>query len=789
MIKKISLLVAVFMMSAFSMIKAQNAVGDWQIHTSFVGTQVINVAESNVWVYYLTGGTPRVVNDETGSHPVTVLEGDLFRLDKETGENEALSPVNDLSDMSIKQIYYNNAKDYLVVVYSNSNIDIIKSDGGVVNMPEIKDAVMTMSKSINDVTFADGLIYLATDFGYVVIDDRKFVVKESHLYGKPVITAAQLGNKLLLSTADGIYYGDASKYHELLSSFTLDSSKKNSRILPLTNNKFLRVTSKTRLITMTFDEEGKATFDEQDIIMSPVTVMQKTVGGYLLNVPQDGKCFKTNEEGVIVEEIETPELCSAHPSGDGKLWAAGTKGLHLLGQENYYLPNVLSFSSPLWMTYNKGKDMLYVSTPTANAYYKSITMQSMVNTYDGIRWNDVTPEGAPKTGTYWIEFLPGDDDTYFMGGWTTGLYKVTNNEIVMKYNADNSPLVKRAGAMHPITSIDRNGNLWVVQSFENAEHPVMVLPAAKAKLNQTTAADWITPDIEEAYMGHTQRACFLSTRNSNYDIKMFTDGDFEMPIVFWNSAGELNQYPERVSYKKLLDQDGQYFSWTNILCLAEDLNGIVWMGCTEGIISFNPAQAFSQDFRINHIKVPRNDGTGMADYLLDGIQVNGIAVDGANRKWIATETSGLFLVSADGTKIINKFNTTNSPLASNTVYQVCCNPNSNSVYVTTPTGLYEYFSDSSPAETSYDYIYAYPNPVRPEFGGNVTITGMMDNTLIKIADADGNVIRQLKSTGGMATWDCCDQYGNRVNTGVYLVFCSQSNGGGNSAVTKIAVIR
>ena len=787
-LKKILLLIVTVLFGMTAM-KAQNAVGDWRLHTSFVGSEVLSVAETDDWVYYLTGGTERIISDETGSRSAHILEGDLFRLDKVTDENEALSLVNSLSDMIIKQIYYNDKKDYLVVVYSNSNLDIIKSDGSVVNMPEIKDVVMTMSKNINDVTFADGLIYLATDFGYAVIDDSKFVFKESHLYGKPVISAAQLGDQLLLSTADGIYYGNADRYHELLSSFSLYKDMKNGRIFPFNGNKFFRVTSKTRLATMSVAADGTISFNEKDIIQAKATLMQKTVGGYLLNVPSSGKCYKTDDNGEVVEEFETTELCSAHPSGDGKPWACGAKGLHKLGQENYYRPNALSFSSPLWMTYNKGTDKLYVSTPTANAFYKGMTMQSQVNTFDGFQWTDVTPEGAPKTGAYWIEFLPDDDYTYFMGGWTTGLYKVTDNEIVMKYNADNSPLVKRDGAMHPVTSIDRYGNVWVVQPFENAEHPVMVLPAAKAKLNQTTAADWVLPDIEEAYTGHTQRASFLSTRYSNHDIKMFTDGDFEMPILFWNSAGKIDLHPERASYKKLTDQDGQAFAWTHILCLAEDLNGIVWMGTTEGIVSFNPAQAFSADFRVNRIKVPRNDGTGMADYLLDGIQINGIAVDGANRKWIATETSGLFLVSSDGTKVINKFNATNSPLASNTVYKVCCNPNSNSVFVTTPEGLYEYFSDSSPAEPNYNNIYAYPNPVRPEFGGNVTITGMMDNSLVKIADASGNVICQLKSTGGMATWDCCNQWGERVKTGVYMVISSRANGGSESVVTKIAVIR
>ena len=144
---------------------AQNAVGDWIIHTSFVGNQVTSVAEGHEWVYYLSGSN-------------------LFRLDKSTLENEAMTISGDLSDMGIANIYYNSDKDYLVVVYVNSNIDVISSNGSVVNMPEIKNAVMTSSKAINDVTFAPGLMYLATDVGYVVIDDSKMVVKESHLYGE-----------------------------------------------------------------------------------------------------------------------------------------------------------------------------------------------------------------------------------------------------------------------------------------------------------------------------------------------------------------------------------------------------------------------------------------------------------------------------------------------------------------------------------------------------------------------------------------------------------------------------
>ena len=747
---------------------AQNAVGDWRIHTSFVGSEVKSIAEGHKWVYYLSASS-------------------LFRLDKETGENEALNRSNELSDQTISNIYYNSDKDYLVVVYANANIDVIRSGGKVANMPEIKNAVLTTSRAINDVTFAPGLIYMATDFGYVVIDDSKFVVKESHLYGTPLTSVARVGDVLLISTPNACYCGDANDYYEQLSSFDPADIKTGCRIRPINDHSFFCLTGWTWWTSMTVNDQGQPQFTTRSLIENRTDLLQKTEGGFLLSVPLMNMCYLADEDGLNLEGTEVPdgELCS---SSDGDTWwAAGPKGLHQLGSENYYKPNALSMSSPFWMTYNKASDLLYVSTTAANAIL-GVESPTRVNTYDGVQWADVTPEGAPANGSFWIEFLPDDPDTYFLGTWRNGLLKVVDNEIAVTYDASNSPLRKKY-AMHPVTTIDRYGNVWALQSLENPEHPAMVLPAAKAKLNETSEADWLTPTIDGINTGHTVRAIALSTRNSNYDIKMFADGDFQQPIVFWNNDGELSSRPVQVQYSQLTDQDGMPFTWDNVLCFTEDLAGSVWMGSSEGVVSFNPAQAFSADFRVNHIKVPRNDGTDMADYLLSGIQVNDIDVDGANRKWIATNTSGLFLVSADGSKIIKKFNTTNSPLASNQVYQVCCNPNSNSVYVTTPSGLYEYFSDSSPAEANYDDIYAYPNPVRPDYGGEVTIVGLMDNSLVKIADASGNVIRQLKSTGGMVTWDCCDQYGERAKTGVYMVLCSRANGGSEAVVTKIAVIR
>ena len=197
----------------------------------------------------------------------------------------------------------------------------------------------------------------------------------------------------------------------------------------------------------------------------------------------------------------------------------------------------------------------------------------------------------------------------------------------------------------------------------------------------------------------------------------------------------------------------------------------------------------SNTFNVNRLKVPRNDGTNYADYLLDGVQVTCMAVDGSNRKWIGTNNSGLYLVNANGTEILEHFTTLNSELPSNMVCAVHCDKNSNRVYIGTDVSLSIYTSDSAPAKDDFSEVHVYPNPVRPEYTGWITVAGLMDNSLVKIADAAGNVFYTGRSEGGMITWNGCTPAGQRVRTGVYFVMASSGPSDTNSGiVAKILVV-
>ena len=251
---------------------------------------------------------------------------------------------------------------------------------------------------------------------------------------------------------------------------------------------------------------------------------------------------------------------------------------------------------------------------------------------------------------------------------------------------------------------------------------------------------------------------------------------------------------EKNFVKTFVDQDNKEFTFNMVddyLCLFEDSNGRLWVGFSQGVFIIpNPADFKGATVKIQRIKVPRNDGTNFADYLLESENVLAIDEDSMGRKWIATANSGVYLVSENGTEIIEHFTADNSMLTTNTVYDVACDPNSNAVYFGTVDGLFRYNSNAAPAAENYSDVYAYPNPVRPDYTGWITIRGLMENSLVKIADSAGQVFYQGRSQGGMVTWDGCDASGNRVKTGVYYVFASQSDGSDSSgAVTKILVVR
>jgi hypothetical protein len=202
------------------------------------------------------------------------------------------------------------------------------------------------------------------------------------------------------------------------------------------------------------------------------------------------------------------------------------------------------------------------------------------------------------------------------------------------------------------------------------------------------------------------------------------------------------------------------------------------------------SEAGQENITFQQIKVPRNDGSNFADYLLSGVNINFIAIDGGGRKWFGTNGAGAFLVSADNMTQLQYFTADNSKLLSNTVMSIALNQQTGEVFFLTDKGLCSYISDATTTATEMtkDNVYAYPNPVTPDYTGLITVVGLTLNADVKILSSNGKLMAEGRSNGGTFTWNGCDRDGNRVASGVYMVVTATDDGK-KGTVCKIAVIR
>jgi ligand-binding sensor domain-containing protein len=227
-----------------------------------------------------------------------------------------------------------------------------------------------------------------------------------------------------------------------------------------------------------------------------------------------------------------------------------------------------------------------------------------------------------------------------------------------------------------------------------------------------------------------------------------------------------------------------------ITALAADFDGELWIGTEAGFaVLYNANGAFGAspgDFDAQRIKVPFEGNT---EYVLGEAHISDIEVDGGNRKWMATANAGLILLSPDGTEIIRQYNTENSPIISNTIYDIEMNHETGELYIVTDLGLISLRVDASYEDPTYEQMTVFPNPVRPDYNGPITLQGIRYNSDVKVTDAAGNVVYKTQSNGGTATWHGLNSNGEKVPTGVYFFWTAMNVQGGENKVAKVLVIR
>ena len=406
-----------------------------------------------------------------------------------------------------------------------------------------------------------------------------------------------------------------------------------------------------------------------------------------------------------------------------------------------------------------------------------------VHVWNGEKWEEFEQPSDASLGHLYrdllcLDFAPSKEG-HIMVGSKAGLYEFQDGKFIKCYNKDNTSVITSPlGNNYTIISsvkYDATGKLWLLNSL--GDNSIL-------SFDQTTQ-EW-------KHYPHSEIGS-----NDRYNLTGLIIGKNNGNIWFVNNYYEKNRlYKYNYNIDELTmygptftNEDGRDITPIYVHCLAEDRNGNIWIGTTSGPLYLSMSDIKNGNNIFTQHKVPRNDNTNYADYLLDNSNIRCIAVDGANQKWFGTD-NGVYLVSDDCNTQIYHFDTDNSPLISNIVYSIAVNNNTGKVYFATDKGLCSFNNGivGSNSEMTKDNVYAYPNPVKPDYTGKINIVGLSFNANIKIVSTNGTLINEGRSAGGSYSWDGCDLNGKKVASGIYMVETATESGE-KGIVCKIAIIR
>lgn len=759
-----------------TIISQGTAIGTWRTHLPY--NNVIDVVVVDDLVYAAT--------------PLSI-----FTYNKLDNRIDRLDKVKGLNDIGINKISYNKSTQQLLIAYSNANLDIISSDGSIINIPDIKDKEILGNKTINNIYFKDNFAYLSCGFGIVVLNMDRREVADTYYIGPNgdainVFSVTYNDTSLYAATEIGLYYADINSqnladFHQWIKDQTLiHPDLAYNHVVNFNDKIYINYYSDAFNQDTMFVYNGQSwdyfnkennfehrqmnVIDNYMLIVNIYNVDVYDETGFLYNI--------WNPNGQNITPLSADKDDEFIWVGDKSLGLVKTWGMGWSGE--FIKPNGPASNNVFQLS--SGGNNIWVASGGRQSNWSKLYMRDGVFSFIDDTWKTYNAFNIPMFDTI-SDYVcaavdPSNPNVSYIGTWQSGVARFENGELTDFYNKNNSslqPWIANEGLML-ISGLgfDSQNNLWVANS--GAPNLLSV---------KKTSGEWKSFNFGGSLSGADISFLMIDDADQKWMIKrkegllvVFTDngtiddtGDDKVKTLY--STKGLGNIPGNKVYSFATDNDGE-----------------VWVGTDKGIaVFYSPESIFvsGYDYDAQQILVPRNDGSGLADYLLETELVTAIAVDGDNRKWIGTERAGLFLFSEDGLQEIEHFTAENSPLLSNNITSLTVTDDGE-VFIGTADGIISFKGTATPPQPTGTKVYAYPNPVRENYTGLIAIKGLESESYIKITDSYGNLVFQTKSEGGQAVWDGNNFSGDRVATGIYMVFAVTTDKT-EKVVTKILVVQ
>lgn len=743
-------IVILLLISAALTAKAQYSIGSWKDHLPY--NNAFSIFHYNNNIYLAT-------------------ENGLFI--KETADNSIrkLNKTNGLSDVGITAV--ENNENQLVIGYLNGNIDVIEKTD-IHNIPLLKNEAILGEKKINNININNEIAYLSCSFGILEVNlPQKEISNTYWLNASQSLAVNEIAffqNQLFAATDSGLYFAHQNDnlidFHSWnVKSFT--AGKKINALAAKDSTLFYQTADSLYSYPERFEAIAIAN-------SSIITLAQEKL--YLLSPTV---AYEIRLDGELVEVYNSNELAYVRDLlilNDTSYFADFSKGLVTnIGEEwSHDYPKGPHSINAYSIAVNE--NYLFIATGGIDAWNNAkVNMGTLWSDY--YDWNRLSGEYLGAKDIVDVKINPTNEKEIVLSTWNEGLIELGWSESNQRFEKQQQYTHLNTNSHLNTLSTDTSSSIygWIrVKSIAYDEEGN--LWGANSQVNN--------PLFVKKNNGEWASFGFSSVNTTNVHLGNFLIDDVGQKWVIVPQGIGLVVYNDNNTIDNVNDDQDKVISGalgsgnlpsTSIYCMAKDRNGEIWVGSNKGVaVFFNPENIFNGgDYDAQQILV---EVDGYIEYLLTNETVTTIAVDGANRKWLGTQNAGLFLVSEDGTEQIHHFTADNSPLLSNNIIDVKINPSSGEVYIATAKGLVSYFSDATEGSLTHENVIVYPNPVRPEYNGTIAIKGLVQDAYVKITDLNGVLVHETQALGSQAVWDGKNGYGDRVQTGVYLVFSTNATG-------------